>query len=180
MERWLRVWLTHFDPTFGPRPPPSPPLPIPPFAGHRTSDEERAAAARALREALESALRDDGGNGGGAARDASGRTTAQGRRAAAAGGGGPMSASIQYASPAGHGGAGASGMSNVSTISPRALPVLENVGTQLQTLYSSPNQAERFAGIAALDELLDLDGEDYRSRVQRTYNGLRVILTKVR
>lgn len=161
-------------------PPRHPPLPIPPFAGHRTSDEERAAAARALREALESALRDDGGNGGGAARDASGRTTAQGRRAAAAGGGGPMSASIQYASPAGHGGAGASGMSNVSTISPRALPVLENVGTQLQTLYSSPNQAERFAGIAALDELLDLDGEDYRSRVQRTYNGLRVILTKVR
>eukprot|EP00170_Pyropia_yezoensis_P001864 contig_7966_g1868 len=70
-------------------------------------------------------------------------------------------------------------MSNVSTISPRALPVLENVGTQLQTLYSSPNQAERFAGIAALDELLDLDGEDYRSRVQRTYNGLRVILTKL-
>lgn len=57
--------------------------------------------------------------------------------------------------------------------------MLENVGTQLQTLYSSPNQAERFAGIAALDELLDLEGEDYRSRVQRTYNGLRVILTKV-
>lgn len=147
---------------------------------HRTSDEERAAAARALREALESALRDDGGAGGGAARDAAGRSTAKGRRAAAMGGGGPMSASIQYASAAGHGGGGASGMGSVSTISPRALPVLENVGTQLQTLYSSSNQAERFAGIAALDELLDLDGEDYRSRVQRTYNGLRVILTKVR
>lgn len=156
------------------------PLPAPAVPCRRTSDEERAAAARALREALESALRDDGGSGSVAARDAAGRTTAAGRRAAVVGGGGSMSASIQYASAAGSGGRGGSGMGHISTISPRALPVLENVGTQLQTLYSSLNQAERFAGIAALDELLDLDGEDYRSRVQRTYNGLRVILTKVR
>jgi len=93
-----------------------------------------------------------------------------------AAGGSNMSASVPYASPAVP---GSGGLGSVSTISPRALPVLENVGTQLQTLYSSPNQAERFAGIAALDELFDLDGEDYRSRVQRTYNGLRVILDRV-
>ena len=142
----------------------------------RTSDEERAGAARALREALESALRDDG-SGGGATRDGSGLATAQGLRMGGAAGGSNMSASVPYASPAAP---GSSGLGSVSTISPRALPVLENVGTQLQTLYSSPNQAERFAGIAALDELLDLDGEDYRSRVQRTYNGLRVILDRVR
>eukprot|EP00168_Porphyra_purpurea_P002178 TRINITY_DN1254_c0_g1_i5.p1 TRINITY_DN1254_c0_g1~~TRINITY_DN1254_c0_g1_i5.p1 ORF type:complete len:2806 (-),score=579.71 TRINITY_DN1254_c0_g1_i5:1523-9940(-) len=140
-----------------------------------TSDEERAAAARALREALESALRDDG-SGGGSSRDGSGLATAQGLRMGGAAGGGNMSASVPFASPAAP---GSGGLGSVSTISPRALPVLENVGTQLQTLYSSPNQAERFAGIAALDELLDLDGEDYRSRVQRTYNGLRVILDRL-
>lgn len=44
---------------------------------------------------------------------------------------------------------------------------------------SSADLNERLAGIAALDELIDLQGETYEAKVQRSSNGFRVILGKV-
>ncbi|KAJ8906325.1 hypothetical protein NDN08_002818 [Rhodosorus marinus] len=68
----------------------------------------------------------------------------------------------------------------VMASSAAATNLMNKVSTLLQMNFlSSADMNERLAGIAALDELIDLQGETYEAKVQRSSNGFRVILGKV-
>lgn len=55
----------------------------------------------------------------------------------------------------------------------------EELTTQLINLVSSPDVRERIAAVVCLDVLMDLKGESYREKIQRTHNGLRSVLQNV-
>jgi len=59
------------------------------------------------------------------------------------------------------------------------LNVLEEIYPSLANLLSSKDLQERVTGVVCLNCLLDLHGEPYREKVQRTYNGLRTVIQSI-
>ncbi|EME28648.1 serine/threonine-protein kinase ATR [Galdieria sulphuraria] len=59
------------------------------------------------------------------------------------------------------------------------LNVLEEIYPNLANLLSSNDLLERVTGVVCLNCLLDLHGEPYREKVQRTYNGLRTVIQAI-
>ncbi|GJQ08825.1 hypothetical protein GpartN1_g616.t1 [Galdieria partita] len=55
----------------------------------------------------------------------------------------------------------------------------EELTTQLNTLVNSSDVREKIAAVVCLDVLMDLRGESYREKIQRTHNGLRSVLQSV-
>eukprot|EP00871_Galdieria_phlegrea_P006008 jgi/Galph1/895/GphlegSOOS_G5664.1 len=62
---------------------------------------------------------------------------------------------------------------------PGHLNLMEELNSQLINLVSSTDVRERISAVVCLDALIDLRGESYREKVQRTYNGLRSVLQNV-
>jgi len=62
---------------------------------------------------------------------------------------------------------------------PEAISVLSDaLAYRLQAMISSGSQRDRLAGLTGLSALIETRGEAYRTKVQRTYNGLRPILRR--
>ncbi|GJQ13147.1 hypothetical protein GpartN1_g4938.t1 [Galdieria partita] len=59
------------------------------------------------------------------------------------------------------------------------LNVLEEIYPNLANLLSSNDLLERVTGVVCLSCLIDLQGEPYREKVQRTYNGLRTVIQAI-
>lgn len=70
-------------------------------------------------------------------------------------------------------------MGNSSKASSLHLNLAEELTTQLINLVNSSDVRERIAAVVCLDVLLDLRGESYREKIQRTHNGLRSVLQNV-
>ncbi|EME32349.1 serine/threonine-protein kinase ATR [Galdieria sulphuraria] len=70
-------------------------------------------------------------------------------------------------------------LGNSSKASSLHVNLAEELTTQLNNLVNSSDVRERIAAVVCLDVLMELRGESYREKIQRTHNGLRSVLQNV-